>query len=79
MILGKSQMIFKKDYRSELRGVVLYVESIFPTLDDGVTSRNRYIVDAHFRLMTSTQLKLLLGRCHCEHVDVARSVLVKRH
>ena len=75
----KPQLVLEEDDGSELGSVVLDVETILLTLDDGVTPTNRDVVDSHLTLVASSKFELALIRGHGEQVDISGRVLIQWH
>ena len=61
VVFSQAKCVLEKQDRSEFRQVVFNVETVFLTLDDGVTTRDRDVVDANFTLVAKR------GACrfHC--------------
>ena len=79
VVFGQTHLIFKQNDRSKLAQVVFDVKPVFLAFDDGVAPRHRYVVYPDFGFVAATQLELLLLRRYCQHVNIARGILVKRH
>jgi hypothetical protein len=75
----KPQLVLEEDDGSELGSIVLNVETVLLTLDDGVTPTDRDVIDSHLTLVASSKFEFALVRCHGEQVDVSGRVLVQRH
>jgi len=75
----ESELVLQKNDGSELRSIVLDVESVWFALDDGVTSAHTDVIDSHLTLVTSTELELALGVGDCKQMNVSGRILVERH
>lgn len=54
MLSLESQLVFQKDDRAELGGVVFDVEAVLLTLDDSMAPTDTDVVDSHLTLVPST-------------------------
>lgn len=79
MLFGQAHFIFQEHNCAELTEVVLDVEAIFLALDDCVATADRDVIYANFGFVATSQFKFCLFLCDCEHVDIARRVLVEWH
>ena len=75
----EAQLVFEQNNSTELACIILNIEAILLALDDGMTSRNGNVIDAHLRLMPSSELELTLFGSNCQKMDVSGGVFVEGH
>lgn len=75
----ESQLVFQKDDRAELGGVIFYVEAVLLTLDDSMAPADTDVVDTHLTLVASSQLELRLFWRDRKQMNVSGGVLIQRH